>query len=416
MQNKVFTPKDFLDIPDKDLYATADYFQVFIDQMDRLKSNAFDITSTTGIGSKMDIIDRYSGNILKTTSFVSNNYLGMNCHPKVIEAARKAMEKYGIGTCASPVIGGATDIHLELEQKISLLHGQEGTILYPSGYAANIGVFQLLLNKMDIAIVDMFVHASVYDGLIKTNIKIFKHNDIEYLESVLKRTGSNYRNVAVIVDGVYSQDGDLSRMVEICDLAKKYGAYMFVDDAHGAGVFGQNGKGTVNHFGLEDKVDLVTGTLSKSMGTCGGYATGKKQLIKYMKHFSRSNTFSASVAPPLVAAASRAIDLFEEEPQIIQTLWENTRYIKKRLAEEGFDIGRSESPIVPVMIRDDEKTKIIARRLLENGIYIIPATYPAVRLKDSRLRLNITAQHTIEDLDNFCEALSAINKTLIFTN
>nr|WP_321355635.1 aminotransferase class I/II-fold pyridoxal phosphate-dependent enzyme [uncultured Draconibacterium sp.] len=416
MQNKIFTPKDFIDVPDKDIYATADYFQLFIDQMDRIKSNAFDITSTTAIGSKMDIIDRYSSNILKTTSFVSNNYLGMNRHPKVIEAAQKAMKKYGIGTCASPVIGGATDIHSELAHKISRLHGQEDAILYPSGYAANIGVFQLLLNKMDIAIVDMFVHASVYDGLIKTNIKIFKHNDTEYLESVLKRTQGTYRNIAVIVDGVYSQDGDLSRMVEICNLAKKYGAYMFVDDAHGAGVFGQNGKGTVNHFGLEDKVDLITGTLSKSMGTCGGYATGKKQLIKYMKHFSRSNTFSASVAPPLVAAASKAIDLFSEEPQIIQTLWENTRYIKTQLKERGFDIGRSESPIIPVMIRDDEKTKVIARELLKNGIYIIPATYPAVKLKDSRLRLNITAQHTTEDLDKFCETLSAINKTLIFTN
>jgi len=416
MQDIVYTPRDFLDVPDKDMYVIADYFQLFIDQMDRIKSNAFDIVSTTSIGTKMDIIDRYSGDILKTTSFVSNNYLGMNSHPKVIEAAQKAILKYGVGTCASPIIGGATDIHVELEQKLARLHGQEATILYSSGYSANIGVFQLLLNKMDIAVVDMFVHASVYDGLIKTNIKIFKHNDVEYLEMVLKRTKGNYRNIAVIVDGVYSQDGDLPRLVEICDLAKKYGAFMFVDDAHGAGVFGKDGKGTPSHFGVEDKIDMVTGTLSKSMGTGGGYATGDKQLIKYLKHFSRSNTFSASVAPPIVAAASKAIDLFTEEPRIIQTLWSNTRYIKKRLTEEGFDIGKSESPIIPVMIRDDEKTKVVARMLLEKGIYIIPATYPAVKLKDSRLRLNITAQHTTEDLDNFCETLSAINKTLNFNN
>jgi glycine C-acetyltransferase len=416
MQDIVYTPRDFLDVPDKDMYVIADYFQLFIDQMDRIKSNAFDIVSTTSIGTKMDIIDRYSGDILKTTSFVSNNYLGMNSHPKVIEAAQKAILKYGVGTCASPVIGGATDIHVELEQKLARLHGQEATILYSSGYSANIGVFQLLLNKMDIAVVDMFVHASVYDGLIKTNIKIFKHNDVEYLEMVLKRTKGHYRNVAVIVDGVYSQDGDLPRLVEICDVAKKYGAFMFVDDAHGAGVFGKDGKGTPNHFGVEDKIDMVTGTLSKSMGTGGGYATGDKQLIKYLKHLSRSNTFSASVSPPIVAAASKAIDLFTEEPQIIQSLWSNTRYIKKRLTEEGFDIGKSESPIIPIMIRDDEKTKVVARMLLEKGIYIIPATYPAVKLKDSRLRLNITAQHTTEDLDNFCETLSAINKTLNFTN
>lgn len=416
MQNKIYTPRDFIDIPDMDMYATANHFQLFIDQMDRDKSNAFDITCTSAIGSKMNIIDKYSGAIRKTTSFVSNNYLGMNHHPKVIEAAKKAIEKYGVGTCASPVIGGATDIHLELEEKLAQLHGQESAILYSSGYSANIGVFQLLLNKMDIAIVDMFVHASVYDGLIKTNVKIFKHNDVEYLEHVLQQSKGNYRNIAVIVDGVYSQDGDLSRLVEISYIAKKYGAYMFVDDAHGAGVFGKDGKGTVNHFGVEDKVDLITGTLSKSMGTGGGYATGKKQLIKYMKHFSRSNTFSASVAPPIVAAASKAIDLFTEEPQIIQTLWNNTRYIKKQLIDRGFDIGRSESPIIPVMIRDDEKTKVVARKLLENGIYIIPATYPAVKLKDSRLRLNITAQHTEDDLDNFCQTLSDINKTFKFAN
>jgi glycine C-acetyltransferase len=415
MQDKVYTPRDFIDIPDKDMYATADHFQLFIDQMDRNKSNAFDITCTTAIGSKMDVIDRYNGEIRKTISFVSNNYLGMNRHPKVVEAARKAIEKYGIGTCASPVIGGATDIHLGLEQKLARLHGKEAAILYSSGYSANIGVFQLLLGKMDIAIVDMFVHASIYDGLIKTNVKIFKHNDVEYLESVLQRSKGNYRNVAVIVDGVYSQDGDLPRLEEISGIAKKYGAYMFVDDAHGAGVFGKNGKGTVDHFGVEDKVDLITGTLSKSMGTGGGYAVGSRQLIKYMKHFSRSNTFSASVAPPIVAAASKAIDLFTEEPQIIQNLWDNTRYIKKQLIERGFDIGRSESPIIPVMIRDDEKTKVVARQLLEKGIYIIPATYPAVKLKDSRLRLNITAQHTKDDLDKFCETLSIINKTLNFS-
>ncbi len=412
MKSKIYTPRDFLDIPDKNMYQSAGHFQLFIDQMDNMQSNAFDIISTTPIGSRMDIVDRYNGNVLETTSFVSNNYLGMNKHPKVIKAAQGAIEKYGIGTCASPIIGGATDMHRELEQKLAKLHDQDDAILYSSGYSANIGVFQLLLNKSDIAIVDMLVHASIYDGLIKTNVKIFRHNDIEYLELALKRAQGKYRNIAVIVDGVYSQDGDLPRLPEIAGMAQRYGAYMFVDDAHGTGVFGKDGKGTVNHFGVEDEVDMITGTLSKSMGTGGGYVVGKKQLIQYLKYLSRSNTFSASVVPPVVAAASKAIDLFSEEPEIRERLWQNTRYIKKRLTGEGFDLGKSESPIIPVMIRDDEKTKVVARKLLENGIYIIPATYPAVKLKDSRLRLNITAQHTKKDLDNFCETLFAINKSL----
>ena len=412
MKSKIYTPKDFLDMSNKNMYQGAEYFQLFINQMDSLQSNAFDIISTTPIGSRMNVIDRYNGNVLETISFVSNNYLGMNQHPKVIRAAQDAIEKYGIGTCASPIIGGATNMHRELEQKLAKLHDQDDAILYSSGYSANIGVFQLLLNKSDIAIVDMFVHASIYDGLIKTNVKIFRHNDVEYLELVLKRVQGKYRNIAVVVDGVYSQDGDLPRLTEIAGMAKKYGAYMFVDDAHGTGVFGRNGKGTVNHFGVEDKVDMITGTLSKSMGTGGGYAVGKKQLIQYLRYLSRSNTFSASVIPPAVAAASKAIDLFSEEPEIKERLWQNTRYIKKRLAEEGFDLGKSESPIIPIMIRNDEKTKVVARKLLENGIYIIPATYPAVKLKDSRLRLNITAQHTPKDLDVFCETLFAINKSL----
>lgn len=411
----MFTLRDFIDIPGKNIYESADCFQKFIDQMDARKAYAFDITSTSAIGARMNIIDRYGGEVIKTTSFVTNNYLGMNKHPKVLKAAQKAIEKYGIGTCAAPPIGGYINIHSELEQKLAKLHGKEDAILYTSGYAANIGVYQLLLNKSDIAIVDMYVHASVYDGLGKTNIKIFKHNDMEYLGSVLKVVEGKYRNIAVIVDGVYSQDGDLPKLVETCDLAKKYGAFVFIDDAHGVGVFGKGGKGTADHFGVEDKIDLITGTFSKSMGTSGGYAAGAKQLIKYMRHYSRSNTFSASVSPPIVAAASKAIDLFTQEPHIIKTLWDNTRYLKKQLTKRGFDIGKSESPITPVMVRDDMKTMLIARKLLEKGIYVIPAIYPAVRLRDSRFRVNVTASHTKEDLDYFCEALSDVDKEFNFT-
>lgn len=189
---------------------------------------------------------------------------------------------------------------------------------------------------------------------------------------------------------------------------------MFVDDAHGVGVFGKGGKGILDHFGVEDKVDLVTGTFSKSMGTSGGYAAASKQLVRYMKHFARANTFSASVIPPVVAAASKAIDLFTEEPWHRERLWENTRYMKKLLVDNGFDIGQSKSPITPVMIRDDEKVELVAKELLLRGIYIIPATYPAVKLKDSRLWLNITAKHTKQDLDSFCSALTEINKRATF--
>lgn len=414
MEKKIYNPKDFIDIPDMDMYESANFFQVFIDQMDRERANAFDITAISSIGSKMNIIDRYTGEVVKVTSFVTNNYLGMNTNSKVVEAALKATQEYGIGTCASPVIGGFLDINRELELKLAKLHGQEDAILYTSGYTANIGVFQLLFNKMDLVIIDMLVHASIHDGLGNTNVKMFKHNDVDYLEHILKHNTGKHRNMAIVVDGVYSQDGDLPRLPEICELAEKYGVFVFVDDAHGVGVFGNGGKGTADYLGVENKIDMITGTFSKSMGTSGGYAAGSKQLIKYLKHFSRSNTFSASVIPPVVAAASKAIDLFTEEPEHIKTLWKNTNYIKKILTDAGFDIGKSQSPITPVMIRDDEKTKLVARELLNKGIYIIPATYPAVKLKNSRLRLNVTSQHTKEDLDYFCEMLIEVNKMFNF--
>lgn len=411
---KLFTPRDFIDVEGKNIYESADYFQVFIDQMDDERANAFDITTTTPTGSKVKVVDKYSGKEVSAISFVSSNYLGMNTHPKVKEAAKCAIDEYGVGTSTTPLIGGYLDIHAELEKKIAKMHGKEAALTYSSGFAANVGVAQFLLNKNDIAIVDTFIHASMYDGLNNTNVKIFGHNDLKYLEMVLEKSKGNYRNMVVIVDGVYSQDGDLPKLKEICALSRQYGAYVFLDDAHGVGVLGKNGYGTCSHFNLSDEVDVITGTLSKAIETIGGYVAGSSQLIKYLRHLSRPSIFSASLPPSVVVSASKAIDVFTEETQIIEKLWKNTKYARKTLVENGFDLGRSESPIIPVMVRDDMKAKIIARKLLENGVYIIPATYPAVKLKDSRLRMNISATHTESDIDYFCEQLNCINKEIEF--
>lgn len=413
---KIYTPKDFISIPDKNVYESADFFQVFIDQMDENKANAFDITTTTPTGKEVEIVDRYSGDKIKAKSFVSSNYLGMNTHPKVKEAAIKAVEQYGAGTSTTPLIGGYLDIHADLEKKIAKMHNKEAALIYSSGFAANVGVAQFLFDKSDIAIVDTFIHASMYDGLANTNVKIFGHNNLAYLERVLKKSKGHYRNIVVIVDGVYSQDGDLPKLPEICDLTQKYGALTLIDDAHGVGVFGDCGSGVCNHFGLADKVDIITGTLSKAIGTIGGYVAGSAQLIKYMRHLSRTSIFSASLPPAVTAAASRAIDLFSEESFLVKKLWENTHYAQRILTDNGFDIGRSVSPIIPIMIKDDVKAKIVARKLLERGVYIIPATYPAVKLKDSRLRMNISASHTKEDLDFFCQKLNEVEIEIPFKN
>lgn len=411
-----YNAKDFIDLSGKDIYETADEFQKIIDEMDGHQANPFNISCTTPTGAKMNVIDPYGRGVFKTISFVSSNYLGMNTHPKVKEAAIKATELYGAGTSTTPLIGGFLDIHKTLEEKIAKLHGQEAALTFSSGYSANLGVLTPLLNKDDIAIVDMYVHASIYDGLHVTNKKIFMHNDVEYLENLLLQYKGKYRNIFVIVDGVYSQEGDLSNLAEICNVSKKHGAFVVVDEAHGAGVMGENGKGACNHFSVEEKVDLITGTLSKAIGTIGGYITGSKQLIKYIRHYSRPSIFSASIPPSIAAAAAKAIDLFSEEPQIIKKLWENTHYAHKLLKNAGFNTGKSQSPIIPLKIGKEMTAKLIARELLKKGIYIMPATYPAVKLNDARIRMNISAQHTKEDIEYFCNVLIEANKTINFTN
>jgi glycine C-acetyltransferase len=403
--------KDFADMPEANIHESAEQFRKYINQFEENKAYPYGFMSGTAVDRKMDVVDYYSKESVEAISFVSSNYLGLSVHQKVKDAVKDAVDHYGAGTCAAPPIGGYTDLHRGLEQKLARLHGKEDAILYTSGYAANIGVFQNLFNKSDLVLVDMFVHASIYDGLKNsTNVKMFKHNDVNYLETVLKREQGKNRNLAIVVDGVFSQDGDLADLPGICWLAEKYGAMVFVDDAHGVGVMGKMGRGTLDYFGVEDKVEIVTGTLSKALGSSGGYAAGDKKVIDYLRLYSRSNTFSASIAPPAVGGASKALDLFEEEPYIIKSLWENTAYIKKRLSDMGFSIGMSESPIVPLMINDDMKAIFTARKLFERGVYVVPATYPAVKLKNSRLRVNVSALHTLEDLEYFCTTLADVDR------
>lgn len=416
MKTDFLTLKDFAYIKDKNILQTAEAFQDFIDQMDDHQIKGYDIQSITAVNANMTIQDHYDIENKDVISFVSSNYLGMNQHPDVIEASNLAAIRYGTGTCTSPIIGGYIDLHKKLEEDISRLHNKKCAQLFTSGYSANVGVLQALLGKDDVALVDMFVHASVFDGLSKTNIKMLRHNDLDYLESTLKTTQGKYRNVMIIVDGVYSQDGDLSRLDKIVELGKHYGAFILMDDAHGVGVVGKYGRGTANHFNCEESIDLITGTFSKTFGSMGGYVTGSERLIQYLKYYARSNTFSAAISPPAAAASIQAIEKMFDEPNRIKKLWENANYFKSRMSAKGFDIGHSESPIVPVMIRDDYKVKKVARMLLERGIYVIPIIYPAVKSKESRLRVNLTTNHTFDNIDYFAESLYDINKVVGFVN
>jgi glycine C-acetyltransferase len=409
---KFYTLKDFINLPNQDIFETADYFQEFIGQLDRENIRGYGLQSVNGIGTQMTVIDHYSKMPRQTISFVGNDYLGLSKHPSTIEAGIKAMNKYGTGACASPIIGGYLDIHRQLEKGIASFVSCEDALIYSAGFGANCGTLLALLNKGDIALMDMYIHASVIDGLYATNVKTLRHNDPDYLNRTLLEVKDKCRTKLVIVDGVYSQDGDIAPLPEYLDICRRHGAYLMVDDAHGIGVMGKTGRGTIEHFGLEGKVDIVTGTFSKSFGAVGGFVASTHNLIQYLKFYSRASTFSAAPAPSVTASVLKAIELIDLEPERRLNLWRNVQYLKDRLLEIGFDIGHSQSPIIPLMVRDDYKVKKAARLLLESGIYVIPIIYPGVKSKESRLRISILAMHTLADLDKLTDALVKVDKLI----
>ena len=412
MEKKIYSLKDFAFIDDKDMYETADSFQNFIDQMDFKKQRIYGIQSFNGIGPHMKIMDNYSNETKEAISFVGNDYLGLSRHPFTVQAGIQALEKYGTGACAAPMLGGYLNIHYELEQKIAAFNTCEDALIYSSGFGANFGTLQALLKKTDIALIDMFVHASVIDGLINTNIKMLKHNDLDYLEFALKSAKDSYKTKLVIVDGVYSQDGDLAPLPGILEICRKHGAYLMIDDAHGIGVFGKSGRGVVEHFGLEGQIDIITGTFSKSFGAVGGFVASSKKLIQYLKYYSRTSTYSAAITPQATASVLKAIDLIDLETERRSKIWNNVNYLKNRLTQLGFDFGHTESPIFPIMIRDDFKVKEASKIFMDNNIFTIPIIYPGVKSKESRLRVSLSANHTIMDLDRFIEVLCLVDNQI----
>ena len=336
----------------------------------------------------------------------------MSQREETIDAGIEALKKYGTGACAAQVIGGYLDMHKQLEREISAFVGQEDCILFSSGFGANAGVLRALLGKNDIALVDSYIHTSAMAGLIGTNIKRIGHNDLVYLEKVLNDVKEKFQTKLVIIDGVYSQDGDLSELPHIIALCRKYGAMLMVDDAHGIGVMGENGRGTVEHFGCLGQVDIITGTFSKSFGCVGGFVLASKKIIQYLRYYADSNVFSAAPTPQVTASVLKALELLKEQQGIRKKLWENTDYLRKRLLEKGFDIGKSVSPIFPIMIRDNKKVYEVAKMLLEKGIFTIAIVYPAVRTKEARLRVSVLATHEKQHLDSLVSALEDIDKVI----
>lgn len=410
MKDRFYTLKDFELSYEKNAIERANDFQIYINQLNDFGCKSYWIASQTGIGSTMNI-EGYNKPVI---SFIANDYLGMSQREETIQAGIDAIKKYGTGACAAQVIGGYLDIHKELEKAIADFVGQEDALLFSSGFGANAGVLRALLGKNDIALTDPFIHTSTLAGLHETNIKKIGHNDLEYLEKTLKDIKGKYKTVLVIIDGVYSQDGDFSMLPEIISLCKTHDAMLMVDDAHGIGVMGNNGRGTVEHFNCLGQVDIITGTFSKSFGCVGGFVAASKKIIQYLRFYADSNVFSAAPTPQVTASVLKALELIKTKPEIRQKLWDNTNYLRKELTNRGFDIGKSVSPIFPIMVRDNKKVYQIAKLLQERGIFTIAIVYPAVRIKEARLRVSILSTHEKEHLDYLTKSLEEINKIVRF--
>ncbi len=343
--------------------------------------------------------------------FGSNSYLGLSDDPRLKEAAIAAINKYGTSCSGSRFLNGTLDIHEELEEKLAKFVGKDAAVTYSTGFQVNLGVVSSLGFRGGFTFLDSLDHACIIDGsrLGFAEVRKFAHNDMDALEAKLKLVPLEAPKL-IVVDGVYSMEGDIANLPKIVELCEKYNACVMVDDAHGLGVIGENGSGTASHFGLTDKTDLIMGTFSKSFGSLGGFIAGDFEIINYLKHNSRSLIFSASMTPASVAAASKALDIMIEEPERREHLWDITRHAQKAFKERGFDTGHTQSPIIPLFVRDTMKAMAIVRMAYESGVFITPVIAPAVPENDVLIRFALMATHSKEQVDEAVEKLTVIFK------
>jgi 8-amino-7-oxononanoate synthase len=349
----------------------------------------------------------------KVLMFGSNSYLGLTNHPKVKEAAKAAIDKYGTGCAGSRFLNGTLDIHIELENKLARLVNKDAALCYSTGFQVNLGVVSLLAGRHDYLLLDELDHASIIEGsrLSFSKVLKFAHNDMNALRNKLKLCHKD-RIKLIVVDGVFSMEGDIVNLPEIVKLAEHYGASIMVDDAHSLGILGENGSGTASHFGLTDDVDLIMGTFSKSFASLGGFIASDKEVINYIKHNSRSLIFSASMTPASAASVIASIEIMENEPERIKHLWDMTALALEGFKSVGFDTGKSETPIIPLFIRDDIKALKLTQMLLAEGVFVNPVVSPAVPKEDCLIRYSLMATHTKEQVEISIEKITKAAQTL----
>jgi 8-amino-7-oxononanoate synthase len=344
----------------------------------------------------------------------SNNYLGLTTHPKVRAAAMKALEEFGTSCSGSRFLNGTLELHRDLEASLARFVGKQVALVFSTGFQTNQGVIAPLITRSDTVVIDRLVHASVVDGtrLGFGKVRRFKHNDATSLRKHLELSTESPGGILVIVDGVYSMEGNICALPEIVAAAKDYGARIMVDDAHGMGILGKNGRGTLEHFGLTDEVDLVMGTFSKSFASLGGFVAGDERVISYIKHHSRALIFSAAMPPSAVAAVQAALDVIEAEPEIRENLWRNTHFLMDGIVGLGFDVGPTETPVVPIIVGDDLKTTYLWRRLFDEGLFTNCVLSPAVPQGSQRIRMCAMATHSLEDLEKVVEVCGRVGREI----
>ena len=370
-----------------------------------LYSEALSSAPTT----RVQVRNGKSGKVQDLINLASYNYLGISYRPEVVEAAVEATRKYGLGASGSPILSGTFDVHQELAAEVASFKDKEAAILFPTGYSANVGFISAIMRAGDTILLDQYSHASIVDGAIlaKSKTVFFRHNNPLDLER--KLSGVKGKKL-VVVEGVYSMDGDVCLLPEIVEVAKRHGARILIDEAHSTFLFGPNGRGVAEHFGLDKEVDFHLGTFSKSLGGQGGFVCGSRDLIDYVNAFGRSRFFSCNLAPMVAAGLLAGLRIVEAEPQLRAKLWANVAFLRRRFAEEGIDIGKSNSQVMPVMVNNDAKVLGVAEKIQERGLFLNPVTYPAVPKHKSRLRISVSAAHSEEELE---AAVGVIKSVLV---
>ncbi len=358
--------------------------------------------------TRVDIRNTETGKIHKDLlNFASYNYLGLSYRPEVKEAVIEAAHLYGNGASGSPILSGSLEVHHELADRVAKFKGKEAVLLFPTGYSVNVGVIAGLMRSGDLIVADQYAHASLVDGMIlsKATSRFFRHNKVEDLERKLKRYDGKK---LVLIEGVYSMDGDVAVVPEIVEVCQRYGARILIDEAHSTFIYGENGRGVAESSGFEDEIDIHVGTFSKSLGGQGGFVAGSQKLINYLRGFSRSRFFSAGLSPVVAAGILKALDIFEAEPELRKQLWDNVAFMQKGLRDAGISVGDSECQVIPIMVQDDARVFEIGETLLNEGIYLNPVKYPAVPKHKSRFRMSISAAHSQEELEEGVRIITSV--------